>query len=181
MELGLDKPGFTHPGIQKMTENIFRKFVPATPAPEPEACNTYLNENLPVIWSRRSAYSYLDIPDSGEITDINVVQLTGTHTRYFKDLRVYLRSPAGTQVNVLKKCRKKITEFDFSLDDDGSRRISSSDCAPNDGQTYKPFKKLGAFKGQESQGKWRLKLKMSGRRRGTGSLNSWGLEICTAQ
>jgi len=178
---GLDKPGFAHPGIQKMTENIFRKFVPATSDPELEACKTYMNNDLPVTWSRRSAYSYLDISDSGEITDINIVQLTGAHTRYFKDLRVYLRSPAGTQVNVLKKCRKKITEFDFSLDDDGSNKISKSDCAPNDGQIYKPFKKLEVFKGQETQGKWRLKVKISKKRRGVGSLNSWGLEICTIQ
>ncbi len=176
---GLDKPGFVHPGIQKMTENIFRKFVLATE--EPATCNTYMNDNLPVTWSRKSAYSYLDIPDLGEITDINVIQLTGAHTRYFKDLRMYLRSPTGTQVNIIKKCRKKISQFDFNLDDDASNRISSSDCAPNDGQTYKPFKKLDAFKGQGSQGKWRLKVKMSGRRRGIASLNSWGLEICTIQ
>jgi len=178
---GLDKPGFVHPGIQKMTENILGRFVPETPDPQIEACNTYMNGELPITWSKKSVYSYLNVPDQGKITDINVVQLTGSHTRYFKDLRMYLRSPAGTNVNILKKCRKKISDFDFNLDDDVSNRMTKSNCAPDDGKTYKSFKKLNAFEGQESQGKWRLKVKMSKKRRGTGSLNSWGLEICTIQ
>ena len=177
----LDKPGFVNAGIQKMTKNIFNKFVPSTSEQITEACNIYMSNDVPVSWFRNNVFSIIDIADQGRITDVNVVQLTGSHTKYFNDLSVSLKSPAGTNVNILKKCDQRITRFDFDIDDDAPNDISKSNCAPDDGQTYKPYKKLVLFNKEEAWGRWQLNVKMSKKRRGLGSLNSWGLDICTAQ
>ncbi len=183
----LDKSGFSHTGIQKMTENIFNKFVPLVsdpnpdPDPETEVCNTYMSSDVPVNWTRNSVYSTLDISNQGKITDINIVQLSGSHTKYFKDLRMYLKSPEGTIVNVLKRCKQRIYDFNFNLDDDASQSVFSSNCAPSDEETYKPYGKLTSFNNEDAQGRWHLKVKMSKKRRGSGTLSSWGLEVCTIQ
>ncbi len=134
--------------------------------------------------SRLDITSMLRIDDWGTITDVNVVDLSGSGMAAFKKIRVTLASPDETRIKLAGKC-DRISGFDLNLDDQADHylgRKKSEDCLPDDGNSYVPKKGLDRFIGQQSAGTWTLKI--TGKRKQhyrygpSGNLDSWGLEIC---
>ncbi len=118
--------------------------------------------------------SVLDIPISGNIRDVNVVGLAGTHT-YISDLTFTLISPIETEVAVLAGVCGDEDDYDLNLDDEAGS--ASIPCPPTDGGTYRPAVALSTFDDQEANGEWTLNVVDSTTQDG-GTLDAWGLEIC---
>jgi len=110
---------------------------------------------------------------NGTISDINVVNLVGTHS-YMGDLSFELISPGNITVEIISPACGADQNFDINLDDDVS---GSLPCPLNDGGTYPPNNPLSSFDSEPSYGDWTLRI-VDSARRDTGRLDSWGLEIC---
>ncbi|MTI39281.1 reprolysin-like metallopeptidase [Fulvivirga lutimaris] len=118
--------------------------------------------------------SEVTINSSGKIGDVNIINLSGTHS-FLEDLEVTLKSPLGTQVILFSTiCGDK---DNFNLNFDQQSPISSFDCPPTAGDTYRPIEDLNAFNGEEMNGVWTLSISDNAKFDG-GTLQSWSLEIC---
>ncbi|MCF6262912.1 MAG: S8 family serine peptidase [Xanthomonadales bacterium] len=118
--------------------------------------------------------STLNILDSGTITDINVVDLTGEHT-FVSDLVFTLTSPAASEITLINRVCGNLNDWDLILDDEaGSATLP---CPPTDGLAYQPAGSLSTFDGEQMSGMWTLTVDDSWDLDG-GSINTWGLEIC---
>ncbi len=107
------------------------------------------------------------------ITDLNIVDLTGTHF-YFHDLRFTLTGPDNTSVIVIDPiCDGPTDVFNFNIDDQASAVF---DCPPVNGLVIKPTNPLTAFIGKNSAGTWTLKVADIEQADG-GQLQSWGLSF----
>ena len=146
----------------------------ATPATG-TMCSLYTSSDVPKVIPDNEATSIssvLSVPAAGKITDVNVVSLKGKHT-WVQDLRFNLKSPQGTEVQVLSlaTCGDFSQNFDLNLDDSAA---TNAPCPPVGGGTYKPSNPLSAFNGQEQLGTWTLRVEDVFHEDG-GSLDSWGL------
>ena len=141
--------------------------------------HTYDSEDVPKAIPDRGWYSVgeavstLDVPDSFEIADVDVV-LDISHDQN-ADLDVYLIAPNGTTVELFTDVgpfKKNFTNT--TLDDEAAASIKSG-SAPYTG-SYQPEGTLANLDGSDAQGTWKLKIQDDwGRNAGT--LNSWGLII----
>jgi subtilisin-like proprotein convertase family protein len=118
--------------------------------------------------------SNLIISFGGSITDINVIDLEGTHT-YLNDLRFTLSSPEGTDVILINRWCGSQNNFDINLDDEAAPGLPP--CPYNNGNTYRPENPLSAFIGESPTGTWILTVEDVANFDG-GSLNRWALELC---
>ena len=146
---------------------------------ENSTCTVYQSSDVPKAISSVGTFSInsiLDIPAQGTIQDINLVNLQGKHT-YVGDLAFNLISPQGTDVQLFNAsaCGWR-DDFSLTLDDES---VSTIPCAPTGGGTHQPHNPLSTFDGNESQGRWTLRVTDNYNYDG-GSLDGWGLEICTA-
>ena len=118
----------------------------------------------------------VDSADGGDITDVNVLNLVGTHT-WMGDLDFFLQSPAGTSVQLREQACSSSDNFNINYDDDAAP--GNAPCPPTDGGTYQPESPLSAFAGEDSTGTWTLTIvdNLGG---DTGQLTSWSLEIRAA-
>jgi len=119
--------------------------------------------------------STLNIPTAGTISDLNVVDLIGTHT-WINDLVVTLSSPQGTTVTLWTRICGDQDNFNVNFDD--AATPGALPCPPTGGGTYQPNQPLSAFNGQNQQGTWTLTISDAANLDG-GSLTSWGLNICS--
>lgn len=119
--------------------------------------------------------STLNIPTAGTISDLNVVDLIGTHT-WINDLVVTLKSPANTTVTLWTRICN--SEDNFAVNFDDAATPGALPCPPVGGGTYQPNQVLSAFNGQNQQGTWTLTISDMANLDG-GSLTSWGLNICS--
>ncbi len=101
--------------------------------------------------------SYLDVPDSIEIEDINVF-LSVTHS-YFPDLIIDLKSPQGTSVRLWKQGYAQPGTLSGWFDTE-----------------IEPIDSMSNFIGENTQGQWALWLKDCAGG-DVGTLNLWKLEI----
>jgi len=141
------------------------------------SCFVYTSTNVPIAISATGTptiNSYLPITDYGVITDLDVLNLTGTHT-YIDDLNFTLFAPSTT--NVLIWNRPCSSENDFNINFDQSAQNSNWPCPPTDGLTYIPSNSLNTFNNQQIKGTWRLQVYDRANQDG-GSLNSWKLKTC---
>lgn len=141
-------------------------------------CNTLMSTNVPRAISATgtpTVTSTLTVSLSGTITDVNVVDLAGTHD-YVSDLRISLRSPAGTSATLFSAICGDDIDFDLNFDD--AAPAGAIPCPPTTGGTYRSTNLLSAFNGQTAAGVWTLTVVDLYNQDG-GSLNSWGLNICT--
>ena len=152
-----------------------------TATPDPDIlCSLYTSTDVPVIIPldefTSEASSALNVPDPGLITDVNVINLKGTHT-WVQDLNFNLKSPQGTEIQVLdlSTCGDALENFDLSLDDSA---LNNPPCPPVDGGTYKPSNPLSGFLGEEQSGTWILRIEDTFSPEDGGSLDGWGLYIC---
>ncbi len=116
----------------------------------------------------------ISIPTGGTINDLNVVNLTGTHT-YVSDLTVSLTSPAGTTVQLFGGICTTDDNFDLGFDDEATP--GAIPCPPTTGSSYVPTAALSAFDGQAMNGTWTLTI-VDGFDQDGGTLDTWGLDIC---
>ena len=142
-------------------------------------CYTFASTAVPMVINAATAQtisSQLPIPSSGIITDVNVVNLTGTHG-YIQDLSFSLVSPTGTTVNLLTNICTNQQNFNINFDDASANLYSSIPCPPVGGLTYQPQTLLSAFNGQNINGIWQLNV-ADGFPQDGGTLDTWGLNVC---
>lgn len=143
-----------------------------------ESCSITMSTDVPVAISpfgTPTITSTINIGTSGIISDLDVVDLIGTHT-YISDLTITLESPAGTVVTLIDQICNTENDFDINFDDGGTP-AGSIPCPPVDGNFYQPADALSAFNGEDQQGTWTLTIVDNANQDG-GSLDSWGLNIC---
>jgi subtilisin-like proprotein convertase family protein len=151
--------------------------------PPPPGCTTYASTDVPKpVPDSGSVTSFIDVPDSVVIGDVNVRGLQATHP-FAQDLEFRLRSPSSTNVLLLSdKCGNN-DNFNLSLDDSAPLTLESPNAC-NDGQAHMPQEAsegrgLSLFNGQNSAGRWTLEVRDRALA-DVGTLTGWSLEICTA-
>ncbi|WP_165780050.1 T9SS type A sorting domain-containing protein [Hanstruepera neustonica] len=124
--------------------------------------------------------SIINVSEGGEITDVNVINITGLHT-WVSDLTFTLISPAGTEVELVGGICNDLDNFNFGFNDDASPGAIPCVAGPpiGNGNTYVPTEALSAFNGEDAAGDWTLHIVDAFNQDG-GQLSEWTLEICTA-
>ncbi len=142
-------------------------------------CLTYNSTNVPKTISASGTplvTSTLTFPHSGNITDINITNITGTHN-YISDLTFTLRSPTNTDVVLLDQPCDAEKNFNIGFDDQTTKSAGTYPCPPTDGLLYQPNNFLTALNGANATGTWTLRIKDNYSNDG-GTLTAWGLRIC---
>ncbi len=142
-------------------------------------CTTYTSTDVPKTISASGTptiYSTLTVPDSGLVTDVNVLGLNGTHT-YINDLIFTLISPINAQTILMNRACGSQDNFNINFDDESPNAAGTWPCPPTNGGTYRPAGSLATFDGSQLQGTWTLKVQDVYTNDG-GSLNGWQLQIC---
>jgi len=143
-----------------------------------ENCIEYQSTDIPIVISSTGTPTITsDIVISGTtgaIADINVVNLTGTHS-WISDLTFTLTSPSGTEITLLEEICYNQDDFNINFDDAATN--NNYPCPPNDGGTYIPETALSAFNNETANGTWILTIEDAANYDG-GNLSSWGLNIC---
>ncbi len=146
------------------TGNIVCQVIDSTDVPKPIGPNGGTN-----------TYSDVDVSTFGEVQDVNVLDLAGTHT-WVADLTMYLLSPLGTEVQLRPQSCGSEDNFDINYDDEAAP--GEPPCPPTDGGTYQPMEPLSTFDGEEANGTWTLRI-LDNANGDSGTLNSWSLQLCS--
>jgi subtilisin-like proprotein convertase family protein len=109
----------------------------------------------------------------GKIT----VKLDITHT-YDSDLRISLKSPAGTTITLVNRRGGSGDNFTQTVFDSDAAVSITSGTAPFTG-TYRPEQSLTAFNTQNASGTWSLIIRDMART-DIGRLNSWSITVTPA-
>jgi len=139
-------------------------------------CTIYMSTNVPQAISASGTptiTSTVNVPVAGTITDVNVVDLSGTHT-WVSDLTVSLESPATTSVQLFSGICGSDNDFDLEFDDAGAATIP---CPPTTGLSYQPSGSLASFNNESPTGTWTLTVS-DGANQDGGDLLTWGVEVC---
>lgn len=147
---------------------------PPTPAP-PTSCPVYTATDVPKgIVDLGTITSIVHDPRPGTVERVRLVDLRGTHT-YMQDLGVTLSSPSSTSVLVMNHVCGDTDDFRLDLADGA---VTPIPCPPNVGGLHQPSTALAAFIGEPAGGDWTLTV--SDTAGGDfGTLDGWGLEVCT--
>lgn len=140
-------------------------------------CVTYGSEGVGVSISGSgtpTVYSEIEITQDYQITDVDVINLVGTHT-WMNDLRMTLISPANDSTLLFGNICGDQDDFNLNFDDDATE--SDIPCPPTTGLTYQPFEPLAIFNGSSPLGVWRLKVEDTANQDG-GEVQNWNLRIC---
>lgn len=142
-----------------------------------EVCQVFNATDVPLVISESgtpTVTSLLNVATSGTITDVDVVNLAGTHS-WISDLTFTLESPAATSVSLIEQACFNEDNFDLDLDDEAAS--GTLPCPPTDGLAYQPAGDLSTLDGQLTNGDWTLTVADAANLDG-GQLDSWGLNIC---
>ena len=142
------------------------------------SCLFLSSANVPIVIPSTNVStitSTLMITTPGTLIDVNVIDLIGTHT-YISDLTISLTSPVGTKVTLFSGICGSDADFNLNFDDASTSNVIA--CPANMGATYNSVNPLNIFNGQTAVGIWTLTVKDNYYSDG-GTLNSWGLSICT--
>ncbi|MBL4651672.1 MAG: proprotein convertase P-domain-containing protein, partial [Flavobacteriales bacterium] len=142
-------------------------------------CSVVASTDVPVAISASgtpTVTSTITIPVSGVINNVNVLNLTGTHS-WISDLTITLTSPSGTIITLFGGICTNLDNFDLNFDDAGAAGGASIPCPPTDGGTYQPTNPFSNFNGEDPSGVWTLTISDAFDQDG-GSLDSWSLEVC---
>ena len=121
--------------------------------------------------------STLGIASPGNIIDVNVVNLTGTHS-WIADLTIKIKSPSNTERTLFTNICADEDNFNVQFDDQASNLYMDLPCPPTSGLFYQPNQTLSNFNGQSVTGTWTLSV-TDGFAVDGGSLNTWGLSFCS--
>jgi len=141
-------------------------------------CTFNVSADVPVAISESGTptiTSTLNIPFIGVINDLDVVNVTGTHS-YLGDLVFTLTSPSGTSVTLVNGQCGSDENFSITFDDAAG---GAPPCPYDDGGTYTPAGNLADFNGENPQGDWILQIEDTFNADG-GALENWGLQICAS-
>lgn len=140
------------------------------------SCVEFSSDDLPKNISqsgRPVVESIVPITTSGEITDLNILDLGLQHS-FLKDLNAKIVSPDGTEVVLFEdECPRAVT-LNASFDDDGARPFS---CSVNVPQQFRPKGTLADFNGKDTEGLWKVIIEDSNSGQG-GEFESFTMEIC---
>ncbi|MCL4106271.1 UNVERIFIED_CONTAM: hypothetical protein GTU68_061113 [Idotea baltica] len=117
--------------------------------------------------------STINVGQSGMITDVNVLNVRGSHT-FLGDLEFTLISPSGTSVALISGACGNDNNFYISWDDQAT---GTAPCPYNDQMTYPPSGSLADFNGENPMGNWTLEVADTEFQDG-GSLDGWELNVC---
>ena len=139
-------------------------------------CKSYKPEDIPITIGNVpvTIRSNIEVADIGEVGDVNVIDITGTHT-WISDLSFYLVSPEGIEVVLAEAPCFNEDNFFMSFDDNSE--LVNLDCPLTSGRTFKPFEPLSNFNTESTAGTWQLVVE-DGASEDAGSLNDWSLELC---
>lgn len=141
-------------------------------------CLIYESTNLPVNIPAgpSTVTSVIEIEDTGIATDINLLNLSGTHTRV-SDLEITLISPMNHRLKLFGNICPGSANFNLNFDDQSNQSIIN--CPPTGGLVYTPVDPFSDIYGIQISGTWTLEVKdlVSG---AAGQLNTWALELCPA-
>jgi subtilisin-like proprotein convertase family protein len=139
-------------------------------------CTSYAATDTPInIQDNSTITSTLNVPVTGTLTDVNILNLNGTHS-YVGDLTFTLTSPQGTPVVLIQNQCVSEDNFDISLDD-GAANTLPIDCPFSGGDTEQPMNPLATFNGQDPAGNWTLTVNDNAGD-DEGILQGWTLEVC---
>ncbi|MFN5417126.1 MAG: M43 family zinc metalloprotease, partial [Flavobacteriia bacterium] len=139
------------------------------------SCNTFASSDVPkTIVDGATVTSTMNIASGVTITDVNVLNLVGTHT-WINDMIVKLRSPSGTEITLFSNVCNDQDNFNLNFDDAAGSGVLP--CPPTGGGTYIPSQSLSAFNGQNSAGTWTLTVQDVATP-DAGAVTSWSLQIC---
>ncbi len=123
--------------------------------------------------------SIINIPEGGQISDLNISKLKGTHN-LVKHIRATLISPEGTELVLFSNlCPGSNTQtFDVALDDEAPVGIP---CPPVGASPYLPAGAdgLAIFNDEDAEGIWTLDIRVLNDDGDGGFLDEWALEICS--
>lgn len=140
-------------------------------------CNTYNATNVPInipASGTPTVTSTMNITQAGTITNVDVLNLIGTHT-WVSDLTISVTSPQGTVVQLFTNICGNNDNFNLNFSDAGAP--TPIPCPPTTGLTYQPTGSLANFNGEDLQGVWTLTVADAFNEDG-GALQSWSLNIC---
>ncbi len=140
-------------------------------------CVLVSSSNVPIIIPASgtpTVTSTINITQSGIISNLDVLNLIGTHT-WVSDLFFTLTSPQGTVVNLFGGICGSMDNFNLNFSDNAAP--GSIPCPPTTGLTYQPTGNLADFVGEEMLGVWTITVSDVFNLDG-GALNSWSLNIC---
>ena len=109
------------------------------------------------------------------ITDINIINLTGTHS-WVDDLKFTIIAPDASERLIWNRPWTSDDNFNIQLDDEAAS--GNWPCPPTDGLTYKPTNTLSFFDNKHSSGIWTLEVEDIDPSADGGSLSTWGLKVC---
>jgi subtilisin family serine protease/subtilisin-like proprotein convertase family protein len=143
-----------------------------------DVCTIYNSTDIPINIPANPGpgdiLSTLTITDSGTISDVNAVNLTGTHS-YISDVFFKLESPSATEIILMPRTCTIEDDWDVEFDDEAAG--STLPCPITDGGSYQPNELLSSFDGEDLNGIWTFTVNDDFNADG-GSIDSWGLEIC---
>ncbi|MGB0388165.1 MAG: proprotein convertase P-domain-containing protein, partial [Ardenticatenaceae bacterium] len=152
------------------------------PLPQTPVCNTYSSSDVPQQIASNGTplvNSSLTVNHMGRVVDVNVRQLSGSHS-YMGDLSISLESPEGTKQEIMARACGNADDFDLDFDD--QVELGAWPCPPTNldinERTYQPSNPLSVFNDENSNGVWTLSIQddVSG---DGGQLDHWALELCT--
>ncbi|MFM7016847.1 MAG: reprolysin-like metallopeptidase [Bacteroidota bacterium] len=141
-------------------------------------CSSLASTNIPIAISQSGTptiTSTINIGLPGTVNDLNVIGLIGTHT-WINDLTIQLTGPNGAVSTLFGSICNNEDNFDCNFDDQATS--VALPCPPIGGGTYQPQTPLSIFNGINAAGIWTLTV-ADGANQDGGSLDGWGLEICT--
>lgn len=146
------------------------------------ACNQYaFTPNLAIADDGSVVGFSSNIPLTGVISDVNILNLNLTHT-WLADVLLALNHPDGTQVIYINAvCTNRNGFNNTDLDSQATNAIN---CGANtnsvvDAGPYRPSSTLDVFNGKSPNGTWTF-LALDTATGDAGTLNSLALEICTS-
>lgn len=143
------------------------------------ACNTYSNttqlqipDGLGSEIPGATVSNTISIPDTGLITDVNIVAKV-FHT-YPQDLLIKVKHPDGTAVNIWERACGGNNNFNITFND-GSPVFS---CATNMSGNFSPSSPLSALNGKAANGTWTIEG-TDYKNVDTGRINNWAVVVCS--
>lgn len=146
-------------------------------------CQTFTNSTATALSDLGLTTSTINVPISGRISDVNLI-LNATHAR-MTDLDVGLAGPTGAFVGVFNDIGSAtadvagLTAMNLQIDDEAAVPANSFTVMSNARYTPESFARMDFFDGMPANGTWTLNI-YDDTTGNTGTLNSWGVEICTA-
>lgn len=139
-----------------------------------EPCYFYSPDMLPIDipFSPSSVYSYIEIPDKGVVTDINVLNLVGSYPE-ISALQFSMINPQNTNVLFWNLPCSKENSFNIQFDDSAT---GTWPCPPVTGLYYTPSNPLSILNNQSLKGTWALKVDRI--ITASGQINNWGIKAC---